>query len=118
MEVNYFRDIIELYDQSGIKKNILLYNSAYKYTDLCIWELDGRLNFSNGFDFIYTAKCVLDYNEAHNCEREMPMLIYDTSNYKIMYKILSIVENEEYRGALEKLDQIIKTNELSLVKEI
>lgn len=116
MEEKYFENALNLYREKGIRKNLFIYDSAYKYTDICMWEYGNMINISNGFDFIYAAEDVKDYNNNYYNDKKQPIMIYETSNYLIMSNILSIVNNCEYEEALEHLKNLTEEKNLVLKK--
>ena len=113
MDNNYFEQLLNDYENNGVMKHFFIYRSAFKLTNICIWEYDNYISVSNAYDYIYKYDSVLKDNEHYGLDRNIPILIFDSNDFKIIESVIAAIKKNDYKEKLELLKEI--TNEKKLV---
>ena len=114
MKTSFFTNLLSSFDQNNTRVNIKVYDSAYKYTSICIWYLDNTLNISNLYDYVFELDRI---KKDNNDLKVYPKLLFESNSYFKIHNILCATKLGDYRSIIEALGEIVdneKTDEYTL----
>lgn len=108
MEEDYFDKLINKYEENNFIMRFNVYESAYKYTNICVWDYNNSVNVSNYYDFVFVFESVREERKNKNPNINFPRLIFESSEYAKIHRVIDAVECEDYREKLERLSTVVK----------